>query len=166
MKNKTSSKRNAQARSSVARGWPLVWDEYYKQGDDLVMEAIGGSADMCSGDLHYRLCRTRFGKQKSVWVEASSPELMLDENKPRVWKTKHKALAVIQREHDAIMLDYSTSAHGVLTQEIQAHIVGLAGTSGKGKDYEAVFVAALEHVRDNIMPLLVSDAYQPAGGES
>ena len=120
------------------------------------MEAVGGSTDGESGDLHYRLCRTRFGKQKPVWVEASSPELMPDENTPRVWKTKQRSLAALQHDHDAIMRDYSTSAHGVLTQEIEAHAVKLAGTSGKGGDYEAGFVAALEHVRDNIMPILAN----------
>lgn len=42
----------------------------------------------------------------------------------------------------------------VLTQEIEAHSGRLAGTSGKGPDFEAGFVAALKHVRDNIVPLL------------
>lgn len=42
----------------------------------------------------------------------------------------------------------------VLTQEIEAHTGRLAGTSGKGPDFESGFIAALKHVRDNILPLL------------
>lgn len=163
-KSKITKKRLQAGQSralAVALGWPLKWDTPFYDNDGSHIEAVGGTTDGESGDLYYRLEKCRSG-----WIEASSPELMLNEKKPRRWKRKDHAMRDIQRRHDAIMRDYSSSAHGVLTQEIEAHAGKLAGTSGKGNNYEAGFVAALEHVRDNIMPLLANNVipFKPLEG--
>lgn len=109
-KTKTSSKRNAAARSSLARGSRLRWDSYPDDNQNTMLEAPGGTTDGESADLYYRI-KQEVRCNAHVWVEASSPELMLDEEGPLTWPTKHAAKQRIQAHHDAIMRDYLSSAN-------------------------------------------------------
>lgn len=75
-----------------------------------VLEAVGGSTDGESGDLYYRV-KQGVRCNRHVWIEASSPELMIDEEGPLTWPDKHAAKRRIQKQHDAIMRDYLAHAN-------------------------------------------------------
>jgi hypothetical protein len=109
-KIKTSSKRSAGARSSLARGSRLLWDSYPDDNQNTMLEAPGGTTDGESADLYYRL-KQEVRCNAHVWVEASSPELMIDEEGSLTWPKKHAAKKRIQAHHDAIMRDYLSSAN-------------------------------------------------------
>lgn len=70
-----------------------------------MFEAVGGSTDGESGDLYYRL-KQEVRCNQHVWVEASSPELMADEESPRTWPDSHTAIHHIQLSHDEDMRAY------------------------------------------------------------
>lgn len=70
-----------------------------------MLESVGGSTDGESGDLYYRLKQV-VRCNRHVWIEASSPELMIDEESPLTWPTQHAAKKRIQREQDARMLEW------------------------------------------------------------
>lgn len=104
-KTQTSSKRNAAARSSLARGSRLQWDSWPDDDQNTLLEAVGGSTNGEDGDLYYRL-KQGVRCNRHVWIEASSPELMLDEEGPLTWAKKQEAQKRMQREHGARMRDW------------------------------------------------------------
>lgn len=125
-KTKTSSKRNAAARSSLARGSRLFWDSYPDDDQNTLLEAVGGSTNGEDGDLYYRL-KQGVRCNRHVWIEASSPELMIDGEGPLTWAKKHEAKKRMQCEHGARMRDWLSSENkqdeptpgGALTQSQQ-----------------------------------------------
>ena len=84
---------------------PLRWDSSYDENNNTVLEAVGGTTDNDSGDLYYRI-KQELQDNNHYWVEASSPELMMDEGGPVRWHKKNSALQAIQRHHDRIMADF------------------------------------------------------------
>lgn len=89
----------------------LRWDRYLDDNDNTVLEAVGGSTDGESSDLYYRL-KHEVQNDMHYWVEASSPELMMDEEGPLRWRKKHAARRAMQRWHDGMMRSYAESIRG------------------------------------------------------
>jgi len=104
-KTKKRNSRNAQARSSLARGSRLRWDSWPDDDQNTILEAVGGTTDGESVDLYYRV-KQGVRCNRHVWIEASSPELMIDEEGPLTWPTKHAAQKRMQSEHAARMRDW------------------------------------------------------------
>lgn len=88
--------------------YSLRWDSYPDDDQNTVLEAVGGSTDGDSGDLYYRVTQGVRCNQH-VWIESSSPELMIDEESPLTWPNKHAAKRRIQQWHDEIMCSYLVS---------------------------------------------------------
>lgn len=99
------SKRSAARALAVGAGSRLRWDSWPDDDQNTILEAVGGSTDGESGDLYYRL-KQGVRCNRHVWIEASSPELMIDEEGPLTWAKKHAAMKRLQREHDARMRDW------------------------------------------------------------
>lgn len=107
---KAPKKKDGRRALALAPSWPLRWDSYPDDNQNTVLEAVGGSTDGESNDLYYRI-KQEVRCNMHVWVEASSPELMIDEESPLTWPKKHAARRRIQSHHDAIMRDYLFSAN-------------------------------------------------------
>jgi hypothetical protein len=88
-----------------AHGSRLRWDRYPDDDQNATFEAVGGTTDGESADLYYRL-KQEVRCDRHVWVEDSSPELMIDEEGPLTWPTKDAAMKRMQDEHDARMRDW------------------------------------------------------------
>lgn len=110
MKSKNASKRNAAARSSLARGSRLFW-HFLCDDKEAVIEAVGGSTDGESGDLYYRAKQARRAGAY-VWVEASSPELRINPRRSVVWPTREAAMTTMRRQHAAVMRDWRAHENG------------------------------------------------------
>lgn len=92
-------------------GWSecaLRWDSFTDEKGNTVLEAVGGTTDGESGDLYYRL-KQEVQNNRHVWVEASSPELLIDEESPLSWVNKQQAKNRLQSHHAAVMRSYSSS---------------------------------------------------------
>lgn len=115
-KKSTVERRNKRPKNSASRslagvpGSRLFWDSYPDGDQNTHLEAVGGSTDGESGDLYYRI-HQGVRCNRHVWIESSSPELMIDEESPLTWPTKREAQKRIQREHDARMRDWLSSGN-------------------------------------------------------
>lgn len=92
------------SRRANVRGWPLRWERDWDENDNTTLEAVGGSTDGESADLYYRL-KQEVRNDMHVWVEASSPELMMDIEGPLTWCKKGDAMKRMQEYHDEGMRD-------------------------------------------------------------
>lgn len=86
----------------------LRWDSEYDDHDNTRLTAVGGSTDGESGDLYYGL-KQQVRNNRHVWVEDSSPELMMDPEGPLTWPTLPAAKAAIQAHHDEVLASYQSS---------------------------------------------------------
>lgn len=108
MKKRSTKKltsNHAPAGLPATTGSRLVWYSWPDHNQNTLLEAVGGSSDGESGDLYYRL-KQGVRCNRHVWIEASSPELLIDEDGPLTWQDLDDAKRRIQRHHDEIMRDW------------------------------------------------------------
>lgn len=93
-------------RPAKVKNYELDWMiEDYDANDNAIYCAAGGSTDGESADLHYRITQ-EVREDKHCFVEASSPELMHDEDEPRRWRSLKAAQNAMGRDYLGLVASY------------------------------------------------------------
>lgn len=90
------------AKSSYPLDWYVAEQD---ENDNDIWEAAGGTTDGESLDLYFRI-KQALVSNEHVFIEASSPELMADENNPESWKSLEEAQRAMQSWHDENLKEY------------------------------------------------------------